>query len=285
MAVRLITSAIGIVICIGLMFIGESNPIVLNIAISLLSGLMCGELISAKGLHKKLRIAVPSIAFGVLMPLLSTTSYALIPLYLFAVVLFVTSVLSHNTIKADETMFVFGGSMLITLSMSAFSYIACGGNGFAPLYYANDSVPAFSSFWIVLTLAVPWLADSGAYFSGMLLGKHKLCPAISPKKTVEGAVGGLVCGFLASLLVGFVFTFIYSGVTINYLPLVIIGLINPVVSIFGDLTFSIIKRACGIKDYGSIMPGHGGMLDRFDSVILCVPLVYLISQYFTVISY
>lgn len=285
MAVRLISSAIGIVICIGLMLIGESNPIAITIAVSLLTGLMCGELISAKGLHKKLNIAIPCVAFGILMPLLSSTNFVFVPMYLFTVVLFVTAVLCHDSISFDEVIFAFGGCLLITLSMTAIVYTACGANGLHPLVKATTGTDrTFSSFYLVLMLAVPWLADSGAYFTGMLLGKRKLCPSISPKKTVEGAVGGLICGLLGSLLIGLVFTWIYDDVTVNYIPLIIIGLINPVISIFGDLTFSIIKRACGIKDYGSIMPGHGGMLDRFDSVILCAPLVFLISQYCTIIS-
>ncbi len=284
MVARLITAAVGIVLVIGLLFLGESMPVVITIAISLVTGLMCGELLTAKGLHKNLRISIPSILFGVAMPLLSSTDFVFIPLYLFTVILFITAVLCHEKISAEESMFAFGGSLLITLSMTSIAYVACGAKGLAPLYNVSDTDKAFTAFWIVLTLAIPWFADSGAYFAGMLFGKHKLCPTISPKKTIEGAVGGLVCGFLSSILVGFVFTNIYSGVSINYIPLIVIGLVNPIVSIFGDLTFSIIKRSCGIKDFGSIMPGHGGVLDRFDSIILCAPLVFIISQYFTVIS-
>lgn len=284
MVVRLITSAIGIVLCIGLMFLGESNPIVITVSIALVTGLMCGELLSAKGLHKKLKIAIPSIAFGILMPLLGSTDFVFVPLYLFTVVLFITSVLCHEKVSSEETLFAFGGSLLVTLSMTAFAYTCCGESGLSPVINADANDQVYSSFWVVITLAVPWLADSGAYFAGRFLGKHKLCPKISPKKTVEGAVGGVICGSLGSILVGFIFTWIYGDVTINFIPLIIIGIVNPIVSIFGDLSFSIIKRACGIKDYGSIMPGHGGMLDRFDSIILCAPLVYFISQYFTVIS-
>ena len=283
MVVRLITSAVGIIVCLVLLFLGETSPIYINVALALVTGLMCGELLSAKGLHKKLSVSIPAIIFGIAMPLLSTTDYVFIPLYLFTVILFITAVLSHKTMTADDLLFAFGGPVLITLSMTSIAYVSCGPNGLAPLFFEVDE-STFSAFWIVLILAVPWLADSGAYFAGRFLGKHKLCPAISPKKTVEGAIGGLICGFLGSLLVGYIFTHIYDDVTINYIPLIIVGLINPVVSIFGDLAFSIIKRACGIKDYGSIMPGHGGMLDRFDSIILCAPLVFIISQYFTVIS-
>lgn len=284
MVARLISAAVGIALVLSLLFLGESFPIVITIAISLVTGLMCGELLTAKGLHKNLRISIPSVLFGIAMPLLCSTDFVFIPLYLFTVILFFTSVLCHNKISADETLFAFGGSLLIALSMTSIAYVACTTNGLAPLHSTLSTDKTFTAFWIVLILAIPWCSDSGAYFAGMLFGKHKLCPTISPKKTVEGAVGGLVCGFLSSLLIGYIFTLIYQGASINYIPLIIIGLINPIVSIFGDLTFSIIKRACGIKDFGSIIPGHGGMLDRFDSIILCAPLVFIISQYFTVIS-
>lgn len=284
MAARLITSAVGIVLCIGLMFLGEVNPIVITIAISLVTGLMCGELLSAKKLHKKYIISIPSILLGITMPLLASTDFVFIPLYLFTVAIFVSAVLYHKDITADDMMFAFGGTLLVVLSMTAFAYTACGEAALYPLVSVKESMKSYPSFWIVLTLAVPWMADSGAYFAGRFLGKHKLCEAISPKKTIEGAVGGLICGFLSSFLIGFIFTWIYKDVTINFIPLIIIGLINPVISIFGDLTFSIIKRSCNVKDYGSIMPGHGGMLDRFDSIILCAPLVFLVSQFATVIS-
>lgn len=284
MAARLITSAVGIVLCIGLMFLGEVNPIVITIAISLVTGLMCGELLSAKKLHKKYIISIPSILLGISMPLLASTDFVFIPLYLFTVAIFVSAVLYHKDITADDMMFAFGGTLLVVLSMTAFAYTACGEAALYPLVSVKESMKSYPSFWIVLTLAVPWMADSGAYFAGRFLGKHKLCEAISPKKTIEGAVGGLICGFLSSFLIGFIFTWIYKDVTINFIPLIIIGLINPVISIFGDLTFSIIKRSCNVKDYGSIMPGHGGMLDRFDSIILCAPLVFLVSQFATVIS-
>lgn len=284
MAARLITSAVGIVLCIGLMFWGEVNPVVLTIAISLVTGLMCGELLSAKKLHKKLILSIPSVLLGISMPLLSSTDFVFVPLYLFTVLVFVSAVLYHKDITADDMMFAFGGTLLVTLSMTSFAYTVCGEAGLYPLIKATDNVKNYPSFWIVLTLAIPWMADSGAYFVGRFLGKHKLCEAISPKKTIEGAVGGLISGFIASILIGFIFTWIYKDVTISFVPLILIGVINPVISIFGDLTFSIIKRSCNVKDYGSIMPGHGGMLDRFDSIILCAPLVFLVSQFFTVIS-
>ncbi len=271
MKVRLITSGIGIVLCIVLMVLGEINSIVINIAIALVTALICGELLTAKGLHKNLKISIPCVSFGLLMPILCNTQLKFLPIYLFAVIFFTIMVAFHSSLKVEDMFFAFGGTMLLTLSMTSFALTACNPIG-------------HSSFWVVLTLGVPWLADSGAYFAGVYLGKHKLCPQISPKKTVEGAIGGLLSGALGSVIIGLVFLLIYRDVTINFIPLILIGLVNPVVSIIGDLSFSVIKRSCGIKDFGSIMPGHGGMLDRFDSIILCAPFVFIVYNLFNVIS-
>lgn len=282
MKTRLITAGVGIALCLVLLFLGTYFPFVLCIAISIVSAMLCGELLTAKGLHKRYLVSIPCIAVAALMPLFCIYTVSMVPLYLYVIVYFILMLFNHDKFTVDEIFFAFGSTILITLSMTALSAVAYN-------EFGNNA------FWVVLTLGVPWLADSGAYFSGMLFGKHKLCPSISPKKTVEGAIGGLICGALGSILIGYVFSLIYasdmsvgnSGVRCSFeiLPLVIIGLINPVLSIFGDLTFSVVKRTCGIKDYGSIMPGHGGLLDRFDSVIFCTPLVYFISQYTEIIYF
>lgn len=124
-----------------------------------------------------------------------------------------------------------------------------------------------------------WLAvitafgtDICAYFAGVALGKHKLCPVISPKKTWEGAIGGVIGAMILSGLFAYFFE---SEILVHCL---IIGFIGSIVSMFGDLTASIFKRKMGIKDYGNLIPGHGGILDRFDSVLFTSPLVYYYIQ-------
>lgn len=120
--------------------------------------------------------------------------------------------------------------------------------------------------WLVVLTAFG--TDIMAYFSGFLFGKHKLCPKISPKKTIEGAIGGTLGSVILSGLFGFFFA---PEVLVHCL---IIGVMGGIVSQFGDLTASIFKRKMGIKDYGNLIPGHGGILDRFDSVLFTGPLVY-----------
>ncbi len=120
--------------------------------------------------------------------------------------------------------------------------------------------------WLVFITAFG--ADTLAYFSGYFFGKRKLCPAISPKKTVEGAIGGTLGTTIISGVFGFLF------LREHLFTVILIGLVGSILSIAGDLTASLIKRKVGIKDFGNIMPGHGGVLDRFDSIIFTAPVVY-----------
>lgn len=120
--------------------------------------------------------------------------------------------------------------------------------------------------WLIVLTAFG--TDIMAYFTGVFLGKHKLCPKISPKKTIEGSVGGV----LGSIILCGLFSWIFIPRLLVHC--LIIGLLGGVVSQFGDLTASIFKRKMGIKDYGNLIPGHGGILDRFDSVLFTAPMVY-----------
>ena len=108
----------------------------------------------------------------------------------------------------------------------------------------------------------------GAYFTGVTIGKHKLCPNLSPKKTVEGAIGGIVSSVIVTLIITLCFKTSIILPLILTVPLCILGMA-------GDLFASAIKRSVGIKDYGKLIPGHGGILDRVDSIIMIVPVMYL----------
>ena len=141
-------------------------------------------------------------------------------------------------------------------------------------------------FFILLILCFAWGGDTCAYFAGRAFGKHKLCPVVSPKKTVEGAIGGV----LGTMVFGVVATLIYSiaanrmeaftrsniGVSGFQVHIALLGCIAAVLGIYGDLFASVVKRQCGIKDYGTIFPGHGGILDRFDSVMFIAPFVTMV---------
>ena len=136
-------------------------------------------------------------------------------------------------------------------------------------------------YFIVLGLGFAWGGDSCAYFAGRAFGRHKLAPVVSPHKTIEGAVGGV----LGSVLLGVLITALYLAVwgapdslrvdIKYYLAVAVLAAVSSVLGILGDLFASAVKRQCGIKDYGTIFPGHGGILDRFDSVLLIIPFLTL----------
>lgn len=130
-------------------------------------------------------------------------------------------------------------------------------------------------YYIIIPLLMAFLPDTGAYFAGRAFGKHKLAPVISPKKTVEGVAGGLVSSVLGMLLYALILSVGFK-LKVNYGYAVIYGLAGGFASVFGDLCFSVIKRQTGIKDYGNLIPGHGGILDRFDSMTVVAPLAEIL---------
>ncbi|WP_373598081.1 phosphatidate cytidylyltransferase [Paraclostridium bifermentans] len=121
--------------------------------------------------------------------------------------------------------------------------------------------------YVWLIFIISFMTDTFAYFSGYLFGKHKLIPSISPKKTIEGSIGGILGSTMCCMIFGYIFK-------LSIIHMILVGSIGSIVAQFGDLFASAIKRYVGIKDYGKLIPGHGGILDRFDSVILVAPFVY-----------
>ncbi|MBC6003720.1 MAG: phosphatidate cytidylyltransferase [Paeniclostridium sordellii] len=121
--------------------------------------------------------------------------------------------------------------------------------------------------YVWLIFIISFMTDTFAYFSGYLFGKHKLIPSISPKKTIEGSIGGILGSTICCVIFGYIFK-------LDITHMILVGSIGSIVAQFGDLFASAIKRYVGIKDYGKLIPGHGGILDRFDSVILVAPFVY-----------
>ena len=123
---------------------------------------------------------------------------------------------------------------------------------------------------ILIPFVIAFSSDAGAYFTGFFFGKHKMAPVISQHKTVEGAIGGVISAVVCMVIYALILQFV--NFKVNYLYAVIYGLLGSGAGIFGDLCFSVIKRQTGIKDYGNIIPGHGGVLDRFDSMMMVGPL-------------
>lgn len=149
---------------------------------------------------------------------------------------------------------------------------------FSFVYRIRETEYGIYLVWMVFVAS--WISDTFAYFTGMLLGKHKLAPVLSPKKSIEGSIGGVVGSALAGALFGYIFM-AKVGQEINLiLVCALLGALGSVISQIGDLAASAIKRNHEIKDYGNLIPGHGGIMDRFDSVIVTAPIIYFLVYYF-----
>ena len=264
---RIISAMAGLVVlAIVILFF---NTIVLNFAVSIIIVIAIDELMNAAKCKDNKLFYYTTNCFGAAMPFLKIQIFQdKLPLILFAfsLVVFCIMLKYHTELSIINVGFVFCFTLAISLSATCIVYMR-------DLY--GNSVGLFA---IVLSLAGAWMSDTGAYFFGVFFGKHKLAPKISPKKTIEGAIGGVIVAVVSLILFSYIYSLIlsYLGIsaTINYLILIIISPLISLVSIVGDLTASIIKRQFNIKDFGNIMPGHGGVLDRFDSVLMVIPLVY-----------
>jgi phosphatidate cytidylyltransferase len=170
--------------------------------------------------------------------------------------LFSEVLLSSGKIPVAEIGYCLMSGLIIPLLLSALVRIRGGQNSNTVMF-----IPFIMAFF----------SDTGAYFIGVFFGKHKMCPNISPKKSWEGFVGGIVVAMLGMVVYCMIVDNLF-GYSVNYVLAVIYGLVGSIGSVVGDLTMSVIKRQAGIKDYGKLIPGHGGILDRFDSVIITAPL-------------
>jgi len=165
--------------------------------------------------------------------------------------------------------FVYGGwfplHLLFLRGLNAENY-----QGFLKLNIQNDGLG-----YVMLLFTVVVLTDTGSYYFGKKFGKHKLAPTVSPKKTIEGAIGGTICAIAAAFIVG-------HFIKLNWYQCLIAGFLITIFAQIGDLCESLIKRDAGVKDSGTLLPGHGGLLDRTDSYILSVPVLFYYLKYFVV---
>lgn len=259
-----------ILFCAAIIVFGTAIPLVLSIAVGLISLASIYELLKAMGLEKKKLLTLPSLATAALVPFAADESVRLLIYALFTVAAFSAMIADHKKVSFQQVGVVYSMVVLVP------SALRC-------MVLLRAMHPQYGMFYVLVAIFSAWLADCGAYFAGTFFGKHKLCPEISPKKTVEGAAGGVIFNILVLLLSGWVFSLLFGGGQVSYLSLFLIGLIGSPVSILGDLSFSLVKRSCHIKDFSDLIPGHGGILDRFDSVIFTAPLVYLLTLWLPIL--
>ncbi len=273
MITRIITAVVGIAVAIGILFL-SATP-VYDLAVSLLIVIMLYELLSACDCIKYKFHSIVCMIFAAVMPFLvefegMEAKYLLATSCIFLI--FVGYIACHKNITFEKIFCMLSVTLLTTLSMSC-------------LVSLKNLSGVHGVCYVILCLAGAWLGDSGAYFVGTFFGKHKLCPEISPKKTVEGAVGGVITVGIVFAVYAFFYRLVqeYFGQSfeVNYPALVLIGFVCGVLGIIGDLSASLIKRQAGIKDFGNIMPGHGGIMDRFDSVLFVAPFMMFVLSHVT----
>ena len=228
--------------------------------VGLMSAVASYELLWGIGLLRHIRLKVYSAVMAFAVAIWSyfgcTYEAALIGILLYAVVLFAEMMASKLQLHSKEAMLCLTSGLLIPYLLSSLVRISCMEQGKLLLF-----IPFIMAF----------LSDTGAYFVGVLFGRHKMAPVISPKKSWEGFFGGIAAAVLGMMLYGLVLRHFGCG-DVKMLRTLLYGLLGALGGVFGDLSMSVIKRQVGVKDYGNLIPGHGGILDRFDSVLITAPL-------------
>ncbi|MDE6087344.1 MAG: phosphatidate cytidylyltransferase [Oscillospiraceae bacterium] len=279
---RLISAGVGIIILAVVLVLHQT--VVFPIALALIVSIILFELIRAIG-GLEFKLATGGVlAYGILDILLtglftvlglSVQQFTMIDKMQSALLPVCISLVFWDYMRHPKNFLVEQGAFMIA-SMILVPY------SFQFLLMLN--LENHGLFYVILGLCGAWIADSGAYFAGVALGKHKLCPEISPKKTVEGFVGGLISNAILFALIFLIYAKCngMDFTVLQGLKSALLGLVCAGISVLGDLTASVIKRQKGIKDYGNIMPGHGGLMDRFDSVLFVLPAFYTCMELFPI---
>ena len=272
MARRIRSAAVGILFVVAVFFVTDYFPYVMNLLFACICVWAMCEIFAAMDIFRIYPVVAATLAYAASQPMLCGTGFEEVAFYVYSLLLFIIMIFVHKRIAFKDIAVAYSMAVLITASLTRV----------VAMYQAD---PVNGLYYVVVCLGIPWFADGGAYFAGSFFGKHKLCPDISPKKTTEGVIGGLVCSVAMMMVVNVVFEqwLFEGGVSADYLNMALLALIGSAISVFGDLCFSLVKRGCHIKDFGNVLPGHGGVLDRFDSVIFVVPVVYLFVQYLPLI--
>ena len=263
MKTRVITSVFIGAVLIAVLMLSETP--IYSIALSVLAVMAVSEIMRAYSLSDKYSLSVPAYIIAAVMPTLAYVMKRMFDIeeskfiivlalalfvymiYLFVVAVFMKGALEFATLSAGFVLV-----MYITACFSALSVIR----------YTSEA----GLFNVGMVFIGAWISDIFAYFSGRLFGKHKLIPEVSPKKTVEGSIGAIISTAVLMTVYGLLVS-AFTDLTPKYLVLAISGVVLSVVGQIGDLIASFVKRERGIKDYGTLLPGHGGIMDRFDSIL------------------
>lgn len=261
---RIISGAVLVAVLI-LVFLVIPTKLPAALVVGFANAVAAYELLYRTGFIKQpRRLVVYSCVMGFLVAIWcyagSPRPYGLLGLLAFLLLLFAEMMASHIRVSFEKLA-------MCLMAGVVFPYM------FSSLVRIHIMVAG--RHLIVIAFLLAFLSDTGAYFTGVAFGSHKLAPVISPHKTVEGLLGGMIGAVIGMLLYGLILQFLFHY-QVNFLYAVAYGFLGSGIGVLGDLSFSVMKRQTGIKDYGTLIPGHGGILDRFDSVIFVAPLTELL---------
>lgn len=276
MTKRVVSGLICTLLLIVVMFSSTVFPFSLNLAVSIVSLCCVNEIMILKKECKFSYFYVISIIFSTVRPLVGAGTKWQVSLYLYGLtclIIAMTRFIKNKKKSCSKhksvwnVWFIFFLNIVISVSLGTIVGIRNLGKDFGVLLS-------------ILSLGIAWMCDIGAYITGKYFGKHKLSPYVSPNKTVEGAIGGITLSFLYSISFYTFCSFYFNNIPIDGFKILIMSFLAAPMAILGDLCFSLLKRMLSIKDFGDMIPGHGGVLDRFDSVIFVSPFIFLFLRIF-----
>lgn len=268
MLTRILSGAI-LVLILAAVCVFASVPFVVSGVTALIAAIGIYEILRVAGITKHRPVTVGAVFYTVLWVLSTDSLFKVhgewVEILTFVMILsaFTYYLRGYRKLRPEQMMF----TMMMTLIVSHF---------FSAIVSVCQN-PADRPWYLILIYLLSWIPDTGAYLAGSAFGKHKLCPVISPKKTVEGAIGGIVCCIAVTFLYAWLIDTFFEGIQANYAAVLLYAVLGTAVSVLGDLTASLIKRHYQVKDYGNLIPGHGGIMDRFDSVWFVAPFVALMQ--------
>ena len=275
MKTRILTGVVGGTLTLAALYASVYYPAVLTIVVLVLCLIGIHEALKTAGAEKVKAIYAPCFAYGIAV-LLAPYIRDQVKMYgvimaasmLFLFVMFGILLRKHAVLRIEAVCTSMILTMFVALPFMVVEFIAGMGK-----------TRAGGILLVLFCLGVAWYADAGAYFIGRAFGRHKMAPVLSPKKTVEGAVGGFVISMIISLGSAYIYADVlsYRPGGINYLNMAVVTAACILMSMFGDISFSTVKRQYDIKDFGNLLPGHGGVLDRFDSVLFVCPSFYMLN--------
>lgn len=266
-ATRIIVSAVAIPVIVAVTYFGHVPFLIFVLAISLIAFYEFHLILKNKNSHVNFLMGAIAIVFLIL-----NQYNVIISVFDFLIIWFVVLLIIELFRNKDSALYNLGATLLSTMFLGLFGSSLLGIREF---YSIDDEFYLNGGYLIISVMATIWVCDSAAFFGGTALGKHKLFPRVSPNKSWEGAI----FGFIFALLTMFIAKFVVLDF-LEWKDVMAIGFIVGTIGQIGDLVESLFKRDAGVKDSSALIPGHGGIFDRFDSLLFSSPVIYFYLTYF-----